>query len=131
MFSDINIGTKMPEKVMFSIETEWISFLPLLESFCHFVHGSKVHLQNYWIKNWICRFENFPPYLFIWIFSSSSELVSTRLWGSQQLRNSTCFKSLFVWLASLKLILDLMKCFILLFNFLTFQFYPQTGLSSN
>ena len=37
MITDMNIGTKMPEKVMFSIETEWISFLPLLKSFCHFV----------------------------------------------------------------------------------------------
>ena len=59
MFSDINIGTKMPEKVMFSIETEWISFLLLLKSFGHFVlrarqflieesDGKTIYLEDWW-----------------------------------------------------------------------------------
>ena len=37
MITDMNIGTKMPEKVMFSIETEWISILSLLKNFFHCV----------------------------------------------------------------------------------------------
>ena len=44
MITDMNIGTKMPEKVMFSIETEWISFLPLLKNFCHCVPGDLYYL---------------------------------------------------------------------------------------
>ena len=62
MITDMNIGTKMPEKIMVSIETEWISFLPLLKSFCHFVQRRQmemvVHFQgrnlgpqtNFWEK---------------------------------------------------------------------------------